>query len=89
MKISHETVTDKMEQIAQRIAQHSCAPMDGRIPLPVAKRLVRAEVKALIARKPLETVNTYLIVEMLDFTFNENFFRELTKISEQFVAKLN
>jgi len=89
MKISHETVTDKMEQIAQRIAQHSCAPMDGRIPLQVAKRLVRAEVKALIARKPLETVNTYLIVEMLDFTFNENFFRELTKISEQFVAKLN
>ena len=89
MKISHETITDKMEQIAQRIAQHSCAPMDGRIPLQVAKRLVRAEVKALIARNTLETVTTHKISEMLDFTFNENFFRELAKISERFVAKSN
>ena len=87
MKISHETITDKMEQIAQRIAQHSCAPMDGRIPLQVAKRLVRAEVKALIARSQSQSLHS--VNEMLDFTFNENFFRELAKISERFVAKSN
>lgn len=88
MNVSHETITNKMEQIAQRISVHSCPAMNGRIPLSVAKRLVRAEVKELIARSqlkyPLHSVN-----EMLDFTFNQNFFNELAKINEKFVASLN
>lgn len=87
MNVSHKTVTRKMEQIAQRISQHSCPQMNGRIPLPVAKRLVRAEVKALIARSQSHSMHT--ISETLDFMFNENFFRELAKINERFVAKSN